>query len=93
MSVTFDHIPFGFGRPAAQTARELEDVTFEDIADNRQTCHPGDKPGRLGHPRSGGLPAMRRRGAVADGDPGAATAILAGAFLPSSTSSRKGGEL
>lgn len=35
MSVNFDHIPFGFGRPAAQTAREIEDVTFEDITDNQ----------------------------------------------------------
>lgn len=36
MSVNFDHNYFGTGRPAAQTAREIEDVTFEDITDNQE---------------------------------------------------------
>lgn len=42
MSVTFDHIPFGFGRPAAQTAREIEDVIFEDITDNQEPRNADD---------------------------------------------------
>lgn len=56
MSVTFDHIPFGFGRPAAQTAREIEDVIFEDITDNQEPRNADD---------SGAAKARRKQVAAA----------------------------